>query len=277
MPRGREKLDVEGPYLTDREVRPKTRGARVSGMDRALQILDHLQETISPDGPYAIAKAIGAPLSTVYTTIYDLVDRRLLQRRSDGLIWLGPRLYHYGLAYAQSLDFLDIATHEMQDLCREVEETVQICGRDHDHMVVLAMSDGPGIRVTSRVGTRVPLNGPPPECWSATCPDDILSRSAASALQQRLSIQISEVRISPWPAWLRRSAIEAALASPPCRSSCRSTKCCKPVNVTWMGSAVPQRGSRRFWAGADTCSILHNHNGLDLDRDVVGQGAETDC
>jgi DNA-binding IclR family transcriptional regulator len=223
----------KSPDLIDREVRPKTRGARVSGMDRALQILDHLQETMSPVGSYAIAKAIGAPLSTVYTTIYDLVDRRLLQRRSDGLIWLGPRLYHYGLAYAQSLDFLDIATHEMQDLCRDVEETVQICGRNHDHMVVLAMSDGPGhFRVTSRVGTRVPLN------WTASgrllvghlsdeervglfrraarvsptghaeIDPDILSRSAASSLQQRLSIQISESDFSV-----------ACVASPICDTS----------------------------------------------------------
>ena len=34
------------------------------------------------------------------------------------LIWLGARLYHYGLAYARSLDFMSVATHEMHDLCR---------------------------------------------------------------------------------------------------------------------------------------------------------------
>ena len=118
---------------------------------------------MKPVGAYAVAKAVGAPLSTVYVIIEDLVEKRLLQRRNDGTVWLGPRLYHYGLAYAQSLDFLNIATHEMQDLCREVEETIQICGRDGDHMVVMAMADGPGhFRVTSKVGSRVPLN------WTAS-------------------------------------------------------------------------------------------------------------
>ncbi|WP_293859028.1 IclR family transcriptional regulator [uncultured Alsobacter sp.] len=139
------------------------RRTRVSGIDRALQVLDVLREEGKPASAYAIAKAVGAPLSTVYSIIDDLVDKRMLQRRSDGTVWLGARLYHYGLAYAQSLDVLDVATHEMHDLCRAVGETVQICGLDDDHMIVLAMADGPGhFRVTSRVGTRVPLN------WTAS-------------------------------------------------------------------------------------------------------------
>lgn len=139
------------------------RRTRVSGIDRALQVLDVLRDEGRPASAYAIAKAVRAPLSTVYSIIDDLVDKRMLQRRSDGTVWLGTRLYHYGLAYAQSLDLLDVATHEMHDLCRAVGETVQLCGIDEDHMIVLAMADGPGhFRVTSRVGTRVPLN------WTAS-------------------------------------------------------------------------------------------------------------
>jgi DNA-binding IclR family transcriptional regulator len=193
------------------------RRSRVSGIDRALQVFDYLQEVASPVGAYAIAKAIGAPLSTVYVIIDDLVAKNLLQRRNDGSVWLGPRLYHYGLAYARSLDFLDVATHEMHELCREVGETVQICGRDGDHMVVLAMAEGPGhFRVTSRVGTRVPLNwtasgrllvGHLPEkerlsifrraargspTGRAETDPAALSAAAASALAARLSVQINE-------------------------------------------------------------------------------------
>jgi len=139
------------------------RRSRVSGIDRALQVMDHLREVGSPSGAYAIAKAIGAPLSTTYLIIDELVERELLTRRADGHVWLGPRLYLLGLAYQRSLDFLTEASHEMHELCREVGETVQICGRDRDRMVVLAMADGPGhFRVMSEVGTRVPLN------WTAS-------------------------------------------------------------------------------------------------------------
>ena len=155
-------MDAKSPVNEDDRV-PTAPRSRVSGIDRAVQILDHLFETGTPSGPYAIAKAIGLPVSTAYAIIDDLIKKDLLNRRNDGAIWLGPRLHHYGLAYARSLDFLNEATHEMHALCREVNETVQICDRDGDSMVVLAMADGPGhFRVTSRVGTRVPLN------WTAS-------------------------------------------------------------------------------------------------------------
>jgi len=200
------------------DTEPKsTRRSRVSGIDRALQVIDYLYETGAPAGPYAIAKAIKAPLSTVYVTIDDLVEKNMLARNADGAIWLGARLYHYGLAYARSLDFMSVATHEMHDLCREANEAVQLCGRDGDHMLVLAMADGPSpFQVASRVGTRVPLN------WTAsgrllvghlaenerielfkrcarTSPTGraeidatSLSEAAARAFDERLSIQIAE-------------------------------------------------------------------------------------
>ena len=193
------------------------RRSRVSGIDRALQVIDYLYETGSPAGAYAIAKAVRAPLSTVYVIIDDLVEKNMLARNSDGSIWLGSRLYHYGLAYARSLDFMSVATHEMHDLCRQAGETVQVCGRDGDYMLVLAMADGPShFQVASRVGTRVPLNwtasgrllvGHLPEnervelfkrCarTSPTGRAEIdartLSDAAGKAFGERLSIQVAE-------------------------------------------------------------------------------------
>jgi DNA-binding IclR family transcriptional regulator len=193
------------------------RRSRVSGIDRALQVIDYLYETGAPAGAYAIAKAVGAPLSTIYVIIDDLVEKNMLTRNADGSIWLGARLYHYGLAYARSLDFMGVATHEMHDLCRQASETVQVCGRDGDHMLVLAMADGPShFQVASRVGTRVPLNwtasgrllvGHLPEkerialfrhCarTSPTGRADVdpvtLSTAAVNAFQTRLSIQAGE-------------------------------------------------------------------------------------
>jgi DNA-binding IclR family transcriptional regulator len=218
------------------------RRSRVSGIDRALQVIDHLYETGAPCGVYAVAKAIGAPLSTVYVIVDDLVEKNLLTRNGDGTIWLGARLYHYGLAYARSLDFMSVATHEMHDLCRQVGETVQVCGRDGDHMLVLAMADGPShFQVASRVGTRVPLN------WTASgrllvghLPDDerielfrhcartsptgradvdpvTLSTAAAKALETRLSIQAGESDYSV-----------ACIASPVCD---RDGKCIATISI----------------------------------------------
>ncbi|SCX18650.1 Negative regulator of allantoin and glyoxylate utilization operons [Agrobacterium sp. DSM 25558] len=199
------------------EAEGKVRRSRVSGIDRALQVIDYLYETGAPAGAYAIAKAVKAPLSTVYVIIDDLVEKNMLARNADGMIWLGARLYHYGLAYARSLDFMSVATHEMHDLCREAGETVQVCGRDAEHMLVLAMADGPShFQVASRVGTRVPLNwtasgrllvGHMPEAerielfkrgarisptGRATIDAATLSDAARKAFEERLSIQAGE-------------------------------------------------------------------------------------
>ncbi|WP_410010450.1 IclR family transcriptional regulator [Phyllobacterium sp. A18/5-2] len=210
-------MDATGGFDKTEKADAKVKRSRVSGIDRALQVLDHLYETGSPAGVYAIAKAIGAPLSTVYVIIDDLVEKNLLSRNSDSSVWLGARLYHYGLAYARSLDFLNVANHEMHNLSRVSGETVQVCGRDGDHMMVLAMADGPGhFQVTSRVGTRVPLNwtasgrllvGHLPEqerldlfehcaksspTGRAVIDPAVLSESARQALQARISIQAGE-------------------------------------------------------------------------------------
>ncbi len=218
------------------------RRSRVSGIDRALQVIDYLYETGAPSGAYAIAKAVKAPLSTVYVIIDDLVGKNMLARNADGTIWLGARLYHYGLAYARSLDFMSVATHEMHDLCRQAGETVQVCGRDGDYMLVLAMADGPShYQVASRVGTRVPLN------WTAsgrllvghlaeaerielfkrcarTSPTGraeidarTLSDSAGKAFEQRLSIQVAESDYAV-----------ACIASPICD---RSGECVATISI----------------------------------------------
>ena len=230
------------------------RRSRVSGIDRALQVIDYLYETGAPAGAYAIAKAVKAPLSTVYVIIDDLVGKNMLARNADGSIWLGARLYHYGLAYARSLDFMSVATHEMHDLCREAGETVQVCGRDGDYMLVLAMADGPShYQVASRVGTRVPLN------WTAsgrllvghlaeaerielfkrcarTSPTGraeidarTLSDSAGKAFEQRLSIQVAESDYAV-----------ACIASPVCD---RSGECVATISIVLPEQKVVSDGN----------------------------------
>jgi DNA-binding IclR family transcriptional regulator len=136
---------------------------RTSGIDRMLQILDLLRDRAEPMTGYELARGIGAPISTIYAVTEELVARDMLSRDADGRLWLGARLHHYGLAYARNLDVMALANHEMNRLSADVAECVQICGRDGDQMVVLAMAEGPGhFNVSSRVGTRVPLN------WTAS-------------------------------------------------------------------------------------------------------------
>jgi hypothetical protein len=57
---------------------PGARRGRTSGIDRALQLLDHLQATGRPATAYEIARSVGAPISTVYVLIDEMVGKRLL-------------------------------------------------------------------------------------------------------------------------------------------------------------------------------------------------------
>lgn len=138
--------------------------SRVSGIDRTFQVLDYLMERGTPATAYDIAKAIGAPTSTVYEIIETLEGKNVLRRSGEsGQVFLGPKLHFYGLAYIQDLNIAAVFQRAMEDLSRSTGETVQICGRDDDKMVVLMMEEGPGyFRVSSRVGSRVPLN------WTAS-------------------------------------------------------------------------------------------------------------
>ncbi|QDY70771.1 IclR family transcriptional regulator [Qingshengfaniella alkalisoli] len=145
--------------------KPRSRktGKRVSGVDRVLQILDFLSDRGEAATAYEIAKAVGAPISTVYVLTDDLIERKMLSRTGDKRVWLGPRVFRYGLAFEAGTDVLTEAKAEMNRLCEELGETVQVCIRDEGQMVVAAMAEGEGhFRVTSHVGTRVPIN------WTAS-------------------------------------------------------------------------------------------------------------
>jgi DNA-binding IclR family transcriptional regulator len=198
----------------------KPKRERVSGIDRAVQILDYLMERGEPATAYDIARAIGAPTSTVYEIIDSLIAKQMLARRggdsSRGQVFLGPKLHFYGLAYIRDLNITAVFQRTMENLARLSGETVQICGRDDDKMVVEMMEEGPGhFQVSSRVGTRVPWNWtasgqllvstlpteqrarliaqvqPSPTGKAETDPAK-LEENCRHALANRLSIQISE-------------------------------------------------------------------------------------
>lgn len=140
-----------------------TKRTRTSGIDRAMQIMDILTERQAAMTAYDLAKSVGAPVSTIYRLVDELVERNMLSRVDENRIWLGPRLMRYGLVYRSRMDMFAEAKAEMMALSRRTGETVQVCARDDDMMVVIAMAVGEGhFRVTSDVGTRVPLN------WTAS-------------------------------------------------------------------------------------------------------------
>lgn len=189
---------------------------RTGAIDRSLQIMDVLAERQAPMSAYTIAKETGAPLSTIYRIVDDLIEREMLSRAGDNTVWLGPRLMRYGLIYRDRMDVFLRARQEMQSLVEKTGETVQICTRDGHMMLVIGMAEGEGhFRVASHVGTRVPLNwtasgrlllghlddaarrkafaecARPSETGMAETDPDKLSSQAKADFEARLSVQHS--------------------------------------------------------------------------------------
>lgn len=189
---------------------------RVGAIDRSLQVLDLLTECGKPMTAYELARATGAPASTVYKIVEDLLDREMLSRIEESQIWLGPRLLRYGLAYRASVDAFTEARREMERLCAEAGETIQICARDGGMMTVIDMARGPGhFTVASDIGTRVPLNwtasgrlllghlpeadrraifaesARPSETGQAETDPGRLSQQARAEFEERLAVQMS--------------------------------------------------------------------------------------
>ncbi len=136
---------------------------RVGAIDRALQVLDVLTEVQQPTSTYDLAQKTGAPASTIYKIVDELVERQMLTRTGENSVWLGPRLMRYGLTYRAHMNFFAAAKQEMEALAERLGETIQICARDEDMMSVIGMSRGEDhFNVASDVGTRVPLN------WTAS-------------------------------------------------------------------------------------------------------------
>lgn len=247
-----------------REGQAQAARSRTGAIERVLQILDGLQQVGRPMTAYEIAQTVGAPPSTIYALINDLVEKNLLTRATGGAIWLGPRLYGYGLTYAGSLDYLAVAAEEMERLSQTVGETVQVCGREEGMMVVLKMVEGPGhFRVTSRVGSRMPIN------WTASgrllvghLPDDereaffarhskpsptglaqtdpsTLARRSHEAFESRFALQIGE-----------SDATVACLAAPVCNTS---GECVLTISIVMTQSKVAE-GVERYRASVQSAA-----------------------
>ncbi|MBW4023287.1 MAG: IclR family transcriptional regulator [Proteobacteria bacterium] len=138
---------------------PTTTRSRMSGLLRATQVLDRLVVEGKSTSAYDLAKAIHAPVSTIYGVVDALVQAGLLERDSGGAVWFGSRMYHYGLAYGRNVDLLREARTEMRRLAHDLGETVQICARHEGFVVIQDMAEASrNLRVSSRIGARVPIN-----------------------------------------------------------------------------------------------------------------------
>lgn len=133
--------------------------SRERGLDRVIALLAHLHQVGRPVRIGDLARALGAPRSTVYSLVKILVDASLLESVGpNGEIFFGKTLYFYGMGYLRAHDLFGRARAEVDRLARETGETTQFCVLHERKYTIAHMSSGRRpFRISSEVGMQIPL------------------------------------------------------------------------------------------------------------------------
>ncbi|MGI3900691.1 MAG: IclR family transcriptional regulator [Janthinobacterium lividum] len=134
-------------------------GDRQRGIDRVIGVLELLLRRRHPMSAGDIARALGAPRSTVYELVNRLLDAQMLEPAgAEGQVFFGRSMHLFGAAYLQADAGMRRVGEALDWLGAETGATVQCCTRRGDKYVVLDCRDGTGaFRITSEIGAEVPL------------------------------------------------------------------------------------------------------------------------
>lgn len=141
-------------------------GNRQRGIDRVIQVLEHLYACGTPLRPNKIAAAVGAPRSTVYEIVDRLLEAGFLDTfDAEGRVFLGRRLHYFGTAYVNHFDLMREAEQQLRLLTERTNETSQLCTLEgRKYTVTLMRQGGHYFRISSDIGQLVPLP------WTASGP-----------------------------------------------------------------------------------------------------------
>jgi len=156
---GRRTVPVRKAVKIARPAEAADAGGRTRGIDRAFEILECLHDSKKPLRPNEIAIAIGAPKSTTYDVVGLMLSRGILDRAdAEGRVYLGRRLYLFGLSHLTHFDVMRLASGFLDHLSEVTGQTAQLCVLDNRKYVVAQMKEGERhFRISSDVGEPVAL------------------------------------------------------------------------------------------------------------------------
>jgi DNA-binding IclR family transcriptional regulator len=122
-------------------------------------LLAHLHHVGRPVRVGELARALGAPRSSVYALVKILTEASLLETVGpNGEIFFGKTLYFYGMGYLRAHDLLGRARAEVDRLALETGEMTQFCLLHERKYTIAYMSPGRRpFRISSEVGMQIPL------------------------------------------------------------------------------------------------------------------------
>jgi DNA-binding IclR family transcriptional regulator len=130
-----------------------------SVLSKAFAILDALREAQVDLTRAQLARRTGLPLTTVHRLATELCEYGALELTERKTYRVGPWLWEIGTLSAHTRTFRHVALPFMQDLYEATHENVQLAVPDGlDALVIERVRGRTSVRITSRVGGRLPLH-----------------------------------------------------------------------------------------------------------------------
>lgn len=127
---------------------------------RVLDLLELVAANPSKYTQTEICEILNAPKSSLFPILYTLVARKFLALDSNSRYRIDYSAYLVGNSYLTQLDFLDEVEKVLKDLTEKCSETSHFAILVDGDVLYLKKIDSPEfIRMTSRVGTRIPAYG----------------------------------------------------------------------------------------------------------------------
>jgi DNA-binding IclR family transcriptional regulator len=132
---------------------------RERSVDRILEIFEFLHQRGEGLRVGALAKALKAPRSSIYSLVRDLTEAGLLEvAAEDGRVFFGKRMYLFGLNYLRENPLAKRARNEVDRLAKETGETSEFCILQNGRYTIIHMCSGSRpFRISSAVGLQIPI------------------------------------------------------------------------------------------------------------------------
>lgn len=128
-------------------------------VEKALDLLAHLEDQRSPCGVSEIGRALGMPKASVHRLLASLGSRGYVERTEDGRYRLGFRLVRLGLAVLAREPLVEAARPALEAAARDAGETFFLATLRDGAVVVLDKVEGSGmLRAAPRIGESAPLH-----------------------------------------------------------------------------------------------------------------------
>lgn len=130
----------------------------IPALRRAVNILDHVQESAERLSAADIVKGVNIPKSTGHGLIHVLCELEMLQRHNDGTFSLGTRLSKWGSGFLSNIDLLEAfnsISDEREDL---MAYTLTLSVPEKNEVVYIACRNSSSpLGFTFRIGMRLPI------------------------------------------------------------------------------------------------------------------------